>query len=94
MDDMKMKEGVYQKDEESQEEEHDTFQDGKGTMLVLILNEPDDFWLIRYPPGDGIKNGQTFKLLKTQKKYVFKVFDAEESLFLEVYKDRIEIRSE
>ncbi len=94
MDDMKMKEGVYKRDKKSQGEKHDTFQDGKGTMLVLILNEPDDFWLTRYPPGDGIKNGQTFKLLKAQEKDVFKIVDAEENLFLEVYKDRIEIRSE
>ncbi len=93
MDEMKLKEGIYKKDEESQGEKHDTFQDGKGTMLVLILNEPADFWLTRFPPGDGIKNGQIFKLHKTQNKGVFKIEDAEKALFLEIYKDKIEIRS-
>ncbi len=94
MDDMKLKEGVYTKDEESQGEKHDTFQDGKGTMLVLILNEPDNFWLTRFPPGDGIKKGQTFKLFKTHKKDIFRIVDAEENLFLEIYNDKIEIKSE
>lgn len=52
--------------------------------------------MIRFFPGDGTRatqEGQMFKLSETKSKDVFEIDYEEEDIFLEVFQDKVKIRS-